>query len=168
VFDHTNRIAYACLSERTDRGMLYELDELLGYRSVAFHATDAAGVAVYHTNVVMSIGQSFVVVCAEAIDDEGEREHVIGRLEATDRELIRLGRSQMASFAANVLELRGGDGQSVLAVSEHAWGALTVAQRVQLENRAGVVTVPIPTIESVGGGSIRCMIAEIFLPRARA
>ena len=165
VFDHPNRVAYACLSPRTDRGVLYEIGEVLGYECVVFRATDLSGEDIYHTNVVMSIGTSFAIVCSEAIRDEQQIDAVLNQLELTGRDVITLTRAQMVSFAGNLLEVRTREGHLALAVSACAWDAFTAEQRLLLGALAQVVTVPIPTIESVGGGSIRCMIAEIFLPR---
>jgi hypothetical protein len=163
VFDHRNRTAYAVLSPRTHRGMLLEAGELFGHEVVVFHATGASGEDVYHTNVVMSVGERFAIVCAEAVDDPGERGRVLARLNSTGREVLEVTRPQMSSFAANVLELRSSAGEPVLAASERAWNALTGEQQDGLGSLARVVTASIPTIESVGGGSLRCMIAEIFL-----
>ena len=165
VFDHTNRTAYASLSPRSHRGMLYETQALLDYEFVVFRASDASGAAVYHTNVVMAIGERFAVVSAEAIGDERERQEVLGSLGSTGREILEITRAQMASFAGNVLELRSTRDEPVLAASERAWRAFSEEQRRTLGTLARVVAVPMPTIESVGGGSMRCMIAEIFLPR---
>jgi hypothetical protein len=167
VFDHRCRVTYACLSSRTDLGMLYEAQELLGYESVAFRATDQTGLDVYHTNVVMSIGEQFAIICTDAIVEPAAP--LLDRLRRTDREVIELTYAQMSAFAANVLELRRADGDGVLVVSERGWNALQPEQRLVLSRHTQVVDAVIPTIESVGGGSIRCMIAEIFLPcRGRA
>jgi len=167
VFDHVHRVVYACISPRTDEGMVCEAGELLGYETVVFQASDTAGFPVYHTNVVMSVGQGFALVCSEAIIDEGERRAVIGRLASTGRTLLEITRKQMSAFGANILELRSEGGEPVLAASARAWNALGPEQQESLQALARVVRVPIPTIESVGGGSVRCMIAEIFLPPSR-
>lgn len=166
VFDHRNRMAYACLSPRTDRGMLYEAQELFGYAFVVFRATDAFGVEVYHTNVAMSIGELFAVVCTEAIDDPSDRNMVVSRLRESGRRIVEVTRTQMSAFAANVLELRGAEAQPVLAVSERGWKAFTDSQQHELGELTRVVVMSVPTIESVGGGSVRCMLAEIFLPKS--
>jgi hypothetical protein len=166
VFDHRHRRVYAGLSPRTDPGMLCEIGELLDYDTVVFRANVASGEAVYHTNVVMTIGEGFALVCAEAIGDPGERDRVLGSLRSAGREVVPITRAQMGSFAANILELQSGDGEAVVAASGAAWNALLTPQRALIESLARIVSVPIPTIEAVGGGSVRCMIAEIFLSRA--
>jgi hypothetical protein len=164
VFDHTRRIAYACLSPRTELALLQELCDELGYRPCAFRATDAAGVPIYHTNVMLAIGSGFVVVAAEAID-VADRERVLQELAVGGRHLELIDRGQMARFAGNVLELQAGDGSRVLALSQSAHEALGsdgIGRLARSVDR--FVVAPIPTIEHLGGGSVRCMLAEVFLP----
>jgi hypothetical protein len=164
VFDHEAGVVYACLSPRTHRGMVAEIQALLGYEPIVFHAGDAAGREIYHTNVMMMVGTGVVVIAAEAIADAGERRRVLERLRATRRRIIEISRDQLAGFAANALELRTGRGDPLLALSARAWSVLSPDQRESLASDFRIVRVPLPTIESVGGGSLRCMIAEIFLP----
>ena len=164
VFDHAARVAFACVSPRTHREVLDELCEELGYRPCAFGAVDRSGVAVYHTNVLLAIGRRFAVVCAEAID-AGDRARVLAELGA-HRDVIAIDYAQLHAFAGNLLELAAGDAKSVLALSRAALDSLSGAQRAQLESKVdALVTATIPTIERLGGGSVRCMLAEIFLPR---
>jgi hypothetical protein len=164
VFDHVQRIAYACLSPRTDLAPLHELCDELGYRPCAFCATDAAGVPIYHTNVMLAIGSGWVVVAAEAIDAP-ERARVLQELAAGGRHLELIDREQMARFAGNVLELRAGDGSRVLALSQSARDALGDKGMARLARSIDhFVVASIPTIERLGGGSVRCMLAEVFLP----
>ncbi|HUG98076.1 MAG TPA: arginine deiminase-related protein [Gammaproteobacteria bacterium] len=165
VLDRANRIAYACLSPRTDLEVLAEAAQLLDYEPIAFAAADADGVPVYHTNVLMCIGADFAVLCDEAIGDAGQRAAVCRRLEETGHELIRIDFRQMGSFAGNMLELAGRSGERLLAMSARALDALTPAQRASLEARCRLVAAPIAAIEAGGGGSVRCMLAEIHLPR---
>ena len=165
VYDHLHRTAYAGVSLRTDAGRVDDLAGVLGYDPVIFHATDSVGRAIYHTNVVMSIGTDFAVVCADAIADETERGHVLELLRATGRRLILIDRRQMSMFGANVLELEDREGVRVVAMSDRARSALRAEQLAALEEQVQVLSSPIPTIEAVGGGSVRCMIAEVFLPR---
>jgi hypothetical protein len=164
VLDHEARIAYVCVSARsTDAGVAAAADSL-GCQAVAFGAGDEAGRAIYHTNVMLGIGGRWAVVCLEAIADGGQRRRVADRL-SESHELIAISRAQMREFCGNVLELRSGSGTPLLAVSERAWAAYTPAQRAILERHARPVAVAIPTIEGVGGGGIRCLLAEIFLAR---
>ena len=168
VFDHVGRIAYACLSPRTDATVLRELCDELGYEPVTFVATDAAGVPPYHTNVVLAIGSRFAIVCADAVG-AADRPALLARLGDGDRQVIAIGRRQMANFAGNALELRSRDGKAVLAMSARALESLTPVSREALHGCVDrVVAVPIPTIEDLGGGSVRCMLAEVFLPRRTA
>ena len=167
VFDHVGRIAYACLSPRTDAAVLRELCDELGCEPVVFVATDATGVPAYHTNVVLAIGSRFAIVCADAVA-AGDRAGLLERLRDGGREVVAIDHPQMASFAGNALELRSRDGSAVLAMSARALESLgPVAQEALRHGVDRVVAVPIPTIEDVGGGSVRCMLAEMFLPRRR-
>lgn len=165
VFDHVARVAYACLSPRTHREPLEELCAELGYTPCTFVAADAAGVPIYHTNVMLAIGTQQVVIAAHAID-AAERGRVVTRLRDAGRTLEPIDVTRMAGFAGNALELRADDGAAVLAMSETAAQAFGPAGLDRL--RAGVdriVVTPVPTIEALGGGSVRCMLAEVFLPR---
>jgi hypothetical protein len=165
VLDRVNRVAYACLSPRTDLEVLAEASRLLDYEPLAFAATDADGLAIYHTNVLMSIGTDFAVLCEDAISDAGQRAAVRRRLEQTGHEVIPIRLDQMSAFAANVLELAGAGGERLLALSARAYSALDPAQRAALESRCRLVSAPIAAIEEGGGGGVRCMLAEIHLPR---
>lgn len=168
VFDHRARIAYACESPRTDARLLQELATELGYVAHVFNASGPAGEPVYHTNVVMSLGERFATLCAEAIDDTGQRAALFGRLEAGGRELVLLSREQMGAFAGNMLALATSHGGSVIAMSATARDALTSAQLALLERHGSILAAAVPVIERHGGGSVRCMLAEIFLPRRSA
>ncbi len=168
VFDHRARIAYACESPRTDARLLQELATELGYVAHVFNASGPAGEPVYHTNVVMSLGERFATLCAEAIDDTGQRAALLGRLEAGGRELVLLSREQMGAFAGNMLALATRHGGSVIAMSATARDALTSAQLALLERHGSILAAAVPVIERHGGGSVRCMLAEIFLPRRSA
>lgn len=165
VFDHDERVAYACLSPRTHAAPLQDLCDELGYEPFVFTATDASGHPVYHTNVVLSVGPSVAVVASENIVP-ADRERVLARLARPARELVGIDRAQTAAFAANVLELRAADGARVLAMSASAAHALSGSGRNRWREAVDrVVSVPIATIETLGGGSVRCMLAEVFLPR---
>lgn len=165
VFDHEARVAYAALSPRTHAAPLAELCAELGFRACVFGTADAAGAPVYHTNVLLAIGTRFAVVAAAAIARE-DRERVVASLGDSGREVVEIDLAEMASFAGNVLELRAAHGARVLAMSAAAAAATAPASRELLQACVdAIVAVPVPTIETLGGGSVRCMIAEIFLPR---
>jgi hypothetical protein len=164
VFDHARRIAYACLSPRTHQEPLAELCDELGYQPCTFTATDTAGVPIYHTNVMLSVGSRCTVVAAGAIDLH-DRERVLSSLAAAGRHVEIIDAAQMAGFAGNVLELRTANAGSALVMSATAHAAFGPAALARLESTVDrIVTAPIPTIETLGGGSVRCMLAEVFLP----
>jgi hypothetical protein len=168
VFDHLSRLAYACRSPRTDATVLGRLCDELGYEPVVFDAFDAQGMPVYHTNVMLSIGRGFAILCAEALA-AGDRDELLSRLQASGRRVLSIDRTQMARFAGNQLELRDSEGRSRLVMSSVARSSLDTAALGQLERCVeGFVEFDIPTIETVGGGSARCMLAELFLPRRSA
>ncbi len=164
VLDRTHRTAYACLSPRTDVEVLADFGQRLDYETVAFNATDPDGIPVYHTNVMMSVGRDFAVVCEEAIGAAGQREAVRRKLEETGHEVIPISMAQAAAFAGNLLELCTPSGERVIALSASAEAALESWQRDLLASRARLVGAAIPTIEAKGGGSVRCMLAELHLP----
>jgi hypothetical protein len=165
VLDRTHRVAYACVSPRTDLDVLGDFAQQLDYDIVAFEAHDANGAAIYHTNVLMSVGERFVAVCTDAIRED-ERAAVLDTLRKSGRTVVELTLAQMAAFAGNMLELGSSLTGSVIAMSERARDALTPDQRKTLEAHAGpIVAAAIPTIERLGGGSVRCMLAEVHLPR---
>lgn len=167
VLDRANRIAYAALSSRTTVEALREFASRLTYEVVAFATADAAGRPVYHTNVVMSIGERFAVICAEVLPDAQERRRVLKSLQQSGRRVIPIKIAQMEAFAGNILQLNTAGGEPVIAMSAAARAAFTPDQLGLLAAFAGLVAVPLPTIESVGGGSTRCMLAEVFLPRGQ-
>jgi hypothetical protein len=165
VLDRIHRVAYACVSPRTDLDVLGDFAQQLDYDIVAFEAHDAGGAAIYHTNVLMSVGERFAAVCADAIRED-ERAAVLDQLRGTGRAVVELSLEQMAAFAGNMLELGSSLTGAVVAMSERARDALTMAQRKTLQSNSGpIVAAPIPTIEKLGGGSVRCMLAEVHLPK---
>jgi hypothetical protein len=164
VLDRVNRVAYACTSPRTDLDVLGEFAQQLDYDLMTFDAVDASGTAVYHTNVLMAIGTGFAVVCAESITTPSHRAAVLGKLRATHHEIIEISQAQMARFAGNVLELAA-QGSLLVALSTTALGSLLGAQRRMLESHGSLLPVSIPTVERCGGGGVRCMLAEIHLPK---
>jgi hypothetical protein len=164
VLDRVNRVAYACTSPRTDLDVLGEFAQQLDYDLMTFDAVDASGTAVYHTNVLMAIGTGFAVVCAESITNDAHRAAVLGKLRATNHDIVEINQEQMARFAGNVLELSA-HGSMLIALSTTALGSLLGAQRRILEAHGSLLPVSIPTIERCGGGGVRCMLAEIHLPK---
>lgn len=163
VLDRVNHIAYACGSPRTHLDALADFADRLGYEPVVFAATDATNRPVYHTNVVMSLGSQFAIVCLEAIRDPAQRARVATRLEAS-HSVIDIDLGQMHDFAANLLELSSPRGP-VIALSEQAREVLGDAQLDKLQGFGDLVSVDIPTIEGYGGGGLRCMLAEVHLAR---
>jgi hypothetical protein len=166
VLDNVERVAYACLSPRTHPEVVEAWARELHYEAVTFTATDRAGAPLYHTNVLMCIGARVVVVGSEAIAP-ADRERVLARLNASGREIIEIGHAELAQFAGNMLELGTWDealGDSrVLVMSDAARRALKPAVFAQLSGCTDtVLAVPVPTIERLGGGSVRCMLAEVF------
>ena len=165
VLDRCHRIAYACRSPRTTAGALADFARRLGYRAVVFDALGPDGRPAYHTNVLMAIGERFAVVCDQAIPDPDERAAVLRELQEAAHDPISISIAEMNAFAGNLLALRSADGSPVIAMSDTAWRSLAPARQRELERHGRIVTAPIPTIERHGGGSVRCMIAEVFLPR---
>lgn len=165
VLDHAARVAHACRSPRTHAAPLEAFARELGYAPQVFDATGPAGEAVYHTNVVMSVGEGFAVACLEAVADEDQRLRLHQSLEAAGREVLELGRAAMNAFAGNLLQLATREGGRVIALSATALAGLGPHLRGRLERHGELVAVPVPVIERYGGGSVRCMLAEVFLPR---
>lgn len=166
VLDRVNRIAYACLSPRTHLDPLGDFAQRLDYDIVAFDAVDRDGAAIYHTNVLMNVGETLAVICDEAIPDENQRKAVVQSLANTGHEVLSLSMDQMEAFAGNMLELRNTSGQKLIAMSDQARRSLTESQIAAIEKSATLVSAPIDNIESSAGGSVRCMLAEIHLPQA--
>jgi hypothetical protein len=164
VLDRAHRVAYASLSPRTDLDVLGEFAQLLDYELVTFEAHDAAAQPVYHTNVVMAIGTRFAVVCGDAIALALHRDAVFNKLRAAGHEIVDISRRQMQEFAGNLLELSTAGGE-LIALSTTAWRSLDTAQKRSLESHAEVLPLSIPTIERIGGGGVRCMLAEVHLPK---
>jgi hypothetical protein len=164
VLDRTNRVAYACRSPRTAHDALAELGRSLGYEIIAFDAFDRDGRAIYHTNVMMSVGSGFAVLCTAALRDPALRRTIVERLATTGHELVELRFEQLHAFAGNLLELRA-RGSPVIALSTAALASLDSAQRRALERHGALIAADVGTIERYGGGSVRCMLAEVFLQR---
>ncbi|HET9331228.1 MAG TPA: arginine deiminase-related protein [Steroidobacteraceae bacterium] len=166
VLDHAARVAYACASSRTHPELVKEWAEALGYEPLVFQAADSAGLPLYHTNVLLCIGARMAIVGTEAIAP-ADRQRVLARLRASGRELIEIGHKELMQFAGNMLELGTWDealGDSrVLVMSDSARRSLDAETFARLSGCTDqVLAVPIPTIERAGGGSVRCMLAEVF------
>lgn len=167
VLDRTARVAYACLSQRTSPEALREFGERMGYRTLCFRAADGAGNPIYHTNVMLSLGERFAVVCTESVLEDHAFRDLLAHLELSERVLVDITRAQLGDFCANVLELRTRVGQPVIAMSARALKGFTFEQRKQLEGCGELVSAPLDTVEALGGGSARCALAELFLPSSR-
>ncbi len=163
ILDRTNGVIYACRSPRTNEAVLKEVARTLNYRSVVFDAVDITGKPIYHTNVMLSIGSNYVVLADHTIPDPAERERVMAFLSGGGHRIVKLRPEQLGEFAGNVLEIQGRE--RFVAMSSRAYKSLSDSQLDLIEVWAKAVHFPIPTIENIGGGSIRCMLAEIFLPR---
>ena len=165
VFDHDNKMIYAAVSERTNLSVLEKFAATNGYQAIVFLATDKNGMPVYHTNVAMTLGENFAVLCEEAIDEEWELIAVRQLLESTGHSIIAITREQMHCFAGNMLPVKNKKGEKLLIMSKTAFDSLRKEQKQMLEAYAKLLTIAVPTIEEVEGGSVRCMMAEVFLER---
>lgn len=164
VFDRENKIAYACLSPRTNEKLLNEFCKLINYSPLTFSSKDATGVDIYHTNVMMCIAKNFAVVCLESVTDKEEKESLINSLIKTGKEIIDISFQQLNRFAGNMLEVVTEDGELLLVMSTQANQSLTESQIDRLHKHNRIIHASLNSIETAGGGSARCMMAEIFLP----
>jgi len=164
VLDRENKIAYACLSPRTDKDVLYVFCEQSGYSAICFDAVDENGKAIYHTNVLMCVGSKFAVICLDSIANPHERIVVSEALRSTQKEIIDISFEQMNHFAGNMLEVKSKNGDTLVVMSESAYNALNNDQISTLKKYGKLVYADIQTIENNGGGSARCMMAEVHLP----
>jgi hypothetical protein len=164
--DHAHRIIYAALSRRTDAKLLERFQRLAGYEKVvAFHTCGSSGVEFYHTNVMMNLGERFVVVCAECIPDGGERKKVMDELQKY-LQVIDISLEQTEKhFCGNVIQLQSRNGDGIIVMSRRALNGFRAEQKRLLERHGRLLALTVDHIEDVGGGSARCMIAEVFLPR---
>lgn len=162
VLDRVSRIAYGLESQRTNKAEFEKWCELMGYEPYFFHAVDFGGRPVYHTNVVMSVGEAFAVVCAESVAQADERERLIERLERSGKEVIVISMEQMYGMCGNILQTVNSGGEKLVVMSERARKNFLPRDMEVIERNGLVVPVKIDTIETVGGGSARCMMAEVF------
>lgn len=165
IMDHTNKLIYSAISERTSPAVLEKFASANGFSAVVFLANDKKGNPVYHTNVLMAVGEKFCVLCEEAIEEEWELIAVKQLLESTGHEIVSITKEQMHQFAGNMLEVKNKKEESILILSQTAFDSLTAEQKEKLKFFAQLLPVAIPTIEAAEGGSVRCMIAEIFLEK---
>ena len=163
VLDRENKLAYACLSPRTNAEVLKAFCDYTGYRAVTFNAFDQNGQAIYHTNVLMAIGSKFAVICLDSITNPQEREVVGASLESAGKIVIDITFNQMNRFAGNMLEVKNADGETLIVMSQTAFNSLDAGQKATLEKFGKLVYADINTIETNGGGSARCMMAEVHL-----
>jgi hypothetical protein len=163
VLDREHRIAYACLSPRTDLIVLEDFCNKMGYQAVAFHSVDGNNEPIYHTNVMMCVADSYAVICLESIPDPAERSMVKTSLEQNGKTIIEISTDQMNHFAGNMLQVHNRKGDTFLVMSSQAYRSLTPQQIHNIEQFNPIIHSDITTIETNGGGSARCMMAEIFL-----
>lgn len=164
VLDHEHKRAYACRSPRTCGAMLSMWAATFGYQPVLFDAVDVQGAPIYHTNVVMSIGEEFVVACLEAIPSEVQRRWLVNHFNGTPHMVIPITRAQMQQFAGNMLQVRNRNQQRFIVLSQTAFNSLGEVQLNRLRAHGKLLTPNLQTIETYGGGSARCMMAEVFIP----
>ena len=167
ILDRPNRIVYAALSDRTSPAVLQDFCNTVGYTPVEFSAMQSVNgerLPIYHTNVMMSIGENFAVVCLECIDDPVERAKVDFNLKKTGKEVIEISEEQVNNFGGNILQVRNANGKPIIVMSEAAFNSFSPKQLKALQKHGSILHSPIPTIEKFGGGGVRCMMAEIFLP----
>ena len=167
VLDRSDRIAYACLSPRTHPAVLEEFAQISGYRIVAFDAVDGKGLPIYHTNVMMCVADRYVVICLDSIRDALQRTQVNEVIRQTGKEIIPISLEQMQHFAGNMLQVENRNGEKFLVMSSQAYASLDAVQQAKLEAYNPILHSPLDTIEKNGGGSARCMMAEVFLPEKK-
>lgn len=165
VFDHPNRIAYACRSSRTDEGLAERICELLGYQLVLFNAVDEGGLPIYHTNVMLCVGSAFAAICLDAIRGENDLDLVLDSFARTGHQVIAISFEQMKAFAGNMIEVNNMTESPYILLSQSAFESLLPGQLDALSKTAEPLPISIPTIERYGGGSVRCMVAGIHLRR---
>ncbi len=164
VLDRDNRIAYACISPRTEKTLFEEWCVQLGYKPCSFHSVDEHGGEIYHTNVMMCVADQYVVICLDSIPNTAERNLVTYTIAKSEKTLIDISYSQMNHFAGNMLQVKNKKGEKIVVMSSQAYRSLTKEQVNEIESYNRIIHSDLTTIETNGGGSARCMMAEIFLP----
>ena len=168
IFDHDNKMAYGSVSLRLDEKLFREFCEKFGFEPVVFHSYQTANnerLPIYHTNVMMCVADQFVVICLDCIDDETERVNVVNAIVNSGKEIIEISESQMQQFAGNMLQLQNPEGKKFLVMSLSAYQSLTPEQISNIEKYSEIIYSDLETIETNGGGSARCMLAEVFLEK---
>lgn len=168
IFDHDNKIAYGSVSLRLDENLFREFCKKYDFTPVVFHSYQTVGterLPIYHTNVMMCVADQFVVICLDCIDDELEREKVIETIKNSGKEIIEISEEQMQQFAGNMLQVQNKDGEKFLVMSQTAYQSLNPEQVAAIEKYCEIIYSDLNTIEVNGGGSARCMLAEVFLPK---
>ena len=160
ILDYDHKVLYACISTRTHPAVLDKFCKLMGYEAIVFEAFNKTDEAIYHTNVLMCLAAKYAVICLDAIPLL-QREDVSSALDRTKHEVVEITMDQMYAFAGNMLEVTNSQGESVLVMSQTAYESLSADQKSRLSNYSKLVSVPIPTIEKYGGGSIRCMMCKV-------
>lgn len=168
VLDRDNNIAYACLSPRTDKAVFEEWCSKMNYTACSFNSVDEKGGEIYHTNVMMCVADKYVVICLDSIRNAEERDKVFDTITDSGKAIIEISYSQMNHFAGNMLQVQNQNGQRYLAMSSQAYNALSSRQIQELESYNPIIHSDLTTIETNGGGSARCMMAEVFLPLKRS
>lgn len=171
LLDRVNEKAYCALSARADEELFIEFCEDFEYTPIVFNANqtvDDKRLPIYHTNVMMCLAENFAVICLESIDDKKERKNVVSSLKKDGKQIIEISEAQMHKFAGNMLQLRGADDKRYLVMSEAAHNSLTTSQIARIEKHCTILSSSLQTIETCGGGSARCMMAEVFLPKVAA
>ncbi|MFD2550203.1 citrulline utilization hydrolase CtlX [Bizionia sediminis] len=169
LLDRINKKAYCALSARADEELFIEFCEDFDYAPIVFTAYQTVGdkrLPIYHTNVMMCLAEKFAVICLDSIDNKSERKQVMASLKADGKTIIAITEAQMHQFAGNMLQVQGQNNQRYLVMSQAAYDSLTAAQIAQIESFCPILSSSLETIETCGGGSARCMMAEVFLPRA--
>jgi hypothetical protein len=169
LLDRENNKAYCALSPRADEDLFIEFCEDFEYTPVVFTANqtvDGKRMAIYHTNVMMCLGETFAVICLDCIDDKKERKNVLKHLKEDGKEVIVITEDQVNNFAGNMLQVRGKNDKRYLIMSQAAYNSLTEAQIKTIQKHSDILSSSLETIETCGGGSARCMMAEVFLPKA--
>ena len=168
IFDHDNKLAYGSVSLRLDEGLFRKFCSDFGFQPVVFHSYQNAGeerLPIYHTNVMMCVADQFVVICLDCIDDESERNNVIETIKNSGKELIEISEDQMQNFAGNMLQVQNQSGKRFLVMSQSAYKSLNRDQVSAIEKYCEIIYSDLEVIETNGGGSARCMLAEVFLPK---
>ena len=169
ILDRVNNKAYCALSDRADENLFIEFCEDFEYTPIVFVANQTVKgdrAVIYHTNVMMCIAETFAVICLDAIDDKSEKKNVLKHLKEDGKQVIDITEAQMHSFAGNMLQVRGEKDEKFLVMSTAAYESLTQSQLAKINNHCKIISSSLETIETCGGGSARCMMAEVFLPKS--